>query len=213
MTGNMQLLAALLLLMTSPAPPLPARLPPVDRCAADPSFGRFRAELLSALERRDREHLLAIVAEDIMVDFGGGQGRAAFIEHWGLGQPKESGLWAELGQILRLGCTMQGGTASSPSLMDQLPADRDAFMTLLAVKPGAALREAPSEASPAIRRLDWDLLTLAPKGAVEGWFAVMLEDGGTGYVLWEHVRSPVDYRAVFSKQSGRWAMTVLVAGD
>jgi hypothetical protein len=209
----MELIAALLLLTASPAPPLAARLPPVDRCAADPSFGRFRADLLSALQRRDRAHLLGIVAEDIMVDFGGGHGRAAFIEHWGLARPKESPLWAELGQILRLGCTIQGGTASSPSLMDQLPADRDAFMTLLAVRPGAALRKAPSNSSPVIRRLDWDLLTLAPKGAVEGWFPIVLEDGGTGYVLWEHVRSPVDYRAVFSKQNGRWQMTVLVAGD
>jgi hypothetical protein len=206
----MQLLAALLLLTASP--PL-TRLPPVDRCAADSSFSRFRADLVDAIARRDRDHVLGILADDVMVDFGGGHGRAAFIEHWALDRPEESRLWTELGQILRLGCTIEGATASAPSLTNQLPADRDAFMTLLAVKPGAALREAPSETSPVIRRLDWDLLTLAPKGAVEGWFPILLEDGGTGYVRWEHVRSPVDYRAVFSKQDGRWKVTVLVAGD
>ena len=206
----MPLLAALLLATASP----PAiRLPPVDRCAADSSFSRFRADLLGAIERRDREHLLRIVADDVMVDFGGGHSRPAFIQHWALDRPGESRLWAELGRILRLGCTIEGETASSPSLLGQLPADRDAFMTLLAVRPGAALHRAPSEASAVIRRLDWDLLTLAPKGGDEGWFPVVLEDGGTGYVRSEHVRSPLSYRAVFSKQNGQWKMTVLVAGD
>jgi hypothetical protein len=210
------LLAALLLLLLTappPAPTTPARLPPVDRCAADDSFSRFRAELKNAVGGKDREHLLGLLADDIMVDFGGGHGRAAFIDHWKLGQPGESRLWAELAEILRLGCTIQGDTASSPSLLGQLSPERDAFMTLLAVKPGAALRAGPSDDSPVIRRLDWDLLTVEPKGAVEGWFPIELGDRGTGFVRWEHVRSPVDYRAVFSRQNGEWRMTVLVAGD
>lgn len=203
----------LALLLTAAPAPAPVRLPPVDRCAADPSFSRFRADLAEAVERRDRDHVLALVADDIMVDFGGGHGRSAFIEAWKLERPAESKLWAELAEILRLGCTIEGETATSPSLMEQLREDRDAFMTLLAVKPGAVLREGPSDDSPVLRRLDWDLLTLAPKGGADGWFPIALDGGRTGYVRQEHVRSPIDYRAVFAKEKGRWRMTVLVAGD
>jgi hypothetical protein len=199
-----------LLLLAAPAP---VRLPPVDQCAADASFGRFRAELLEAIERRDEDHVLSIIADDIMVDFGGGHGSAAFTEAWALDRPKESRLWAELAEILRLGCTIGEGTASAPSLMHQLPAERDGFMTLLAVRPDAVLRAAMSDGSPALRRLDWDLLTLADKGGDETWAPITLGGDRTGYVRRGHVRSPVDYRAIFQKRNGRWEMTALVAGD
>jgi hypothetical protein len=204
------LLAFLLLTATGPAP---VRLLPIDQCRADASFNGFRADLAQAIESKDKQRLLSLVADDIMIDFGGGHGRSAFADKWQLERPAESLLWAEIGEILRLGCTIEGDTAAAPSLMHQLPADRDAFTTLLAVNPGSALHEAPRDDSAMIRRLDWDLLTLADKGGAEGWFPVRLDDGRTGYVRQEHVRSPIDYRAVFARRDGRWRMTVLVAGD
>ena len=191
----------------------PVELPPKDECVADPSFRRFRAELLATAERRDVKRLEAMVSKDVMVDFGGGAGRAAFASAWKLDRPQQSALWAELRLILSLGCTLEDGTASSPSLMDQLPEDRDAFMSLLVIKPGAALHKAPDAASPVVARQNWTLLTMADKGGSEDWAPIALDGGGTAYIRRTEVRSPIDYRAVFQKRKGRWEMTALVAGD
>ena len=191
----------------------PVSLPPKDDCVADASFRRFRSDLLAAAARKDAGRVTAMVSKDIMIDFGGGAGRDAFARAWKLDRPAESGLWSELRLILGLGCTLEGDVASAPSLMDQLPADRDSFMTVLVIKPGATLHEGPSEASPVIARANWSLLTLAESGGSEDWAAIALDAGGVGYIRRAHVRSPIDYRAVFQKRNGRWEMTVLVAGD
>ena len=60
------------------------RLPPVDRCAADDTFVAFRARAASRrLPAATRVHVLAIVADDIMVNFGGGAGREEFARDLG----------------------------------------------------------------------------------------------------------------------------------
>ncbi len=40
-----------------------------------------------------------------------------------------------------------------------------------------------------------------------------LADGTAGYISSRYVRSPIDYRAYFSKEGGRWQMMMLLAGD
>lgn len=190
----------------------PLRLPPVDSCAADPSFDAYRSELRSAIARKDREAVLAAVADDIVIDFGGGAGRAAFARAWRLDAPQSSPLWAELDSVLELGCTTDGDALVAPSLFAQLPEDADAFESLLAVKRGTALRSRPQDDAPAVAPLDWHLLTL--HGDTEdGWMRASLADGRSGYIRREHVRSPLDYRAHFRKIGGRWRMTSFVAGD
>ncbi|HSE31218.1 MAG TPA: hypothetical protein VLA93_06545 [Pyrinomonadaceae bacterium] len=38
-------------------------------------------------------------------------------------------------------------------------------------------------------------------------------DGQSGYMAEEFIRSPIDYRAGFAKQEGRWVMIFFIAGD
>ena len=47
----------------------------------------------------------------------------------------------------------------------------------------------------------------------EAWTAVRLADGTVGHTATRYVRSPIDYRAEFGKQEGRWMMRMLLAGD
>lgn len=188
-----------------------SRLPPVDQCAADPSFVEFRNELRGAVERRDTAALLSVVADDIHASLGGHVGKQDFIELWELKQPRMSRLWKELGEALRLGCTMRDGLATAPSMMDQI-GDRDAFETRIAL-PGAVLRTRPTDRSRAIARLDWHVLTL--RGPWDGgpWVRVRLDGGRSGYVRDALARSPIDYRAWFRKRGGKWIMEGFVAGD
>ena len=45
------------------------------------------------------------------------------------------------------------------------------------------------------------------------WYEVKTLGGKRGFVKAEFVRSPIDYRAGFEKQNGKWVMTAFIAGD
>ncbi len=45
------------------------------------------------------------------------------------------------------------------------------------------------------------------------WLKVETLGGKKGFVSAEFVRSPIDYRAIFTKEKGKWKMTAFVAGD
>lgn len=203
----------LYLLLAATPPETASRLPPVDACATDAGFAGFRASLLEAVARRDAAHLLAAVADDISVDFGGGRGRAYFAEAWDLDRPESSALWGELEAALRLGCAVSDdGSYWSPSLF-LAPVIDDPFSTFLVVTPGAGLHAAPDPASPVVAALDWDLVQGIEWQEGDVWWRVRLADGREGYARAEDLRSPVDYRAGFQRIDGRWRMTAFIAGD
>lgn len=203
----------LALLLAGAAPDLARRLPPVDACAADASFAEFRSALLEAVERRDAAHVLAIVADDISVDFGGGEGRAYFADAWNLEEPATSELWHELGEALRLGCAVdETGGYWSPSLFLASEID-DPFATFLVVRPGATLHTAADAESEALATLEWDLVEGIEWQEGDAWWRVRLADGREGFVRRGDLRSPVDYRAGFQRIDGRWRMIAFIAGD
>lgn len=189
------------------------RIPPVDQCASDPSFAAFRDQLRQAIARKDRAYLLAILADDILVDLGGGAGREAFLEAWDLDQPETSPVWAELGEALRLGCIRDPGQGNwSPSIFMSGDID-DPFGTALAIHPGTTLHARPDPASPVLATLDWDLVTIVEWNGEDPWQRVQTAAGREGYVRSIDLRSPADYRAGFREIEGRWRMTTFVAGD
>lgn len=204
---------ASLLLATAPEAAAARRLPPVDHCRSDPSFAAFRAELASAVERKDAGHILSVVADDISVDFGGGAGRDYFAETWQLDRPATSELWRELAEALRLGCDIaEDGSYWAPALhlSDQV---EDVFETLLAVRPGSVLRAAPDDSAAAVAVLEWDLLQALEWNEGEGWWKVRMADGREGYARRSDLRMPADFRAGFQKIGGRWRMIAFIAGD
>ena len=213
------MIAALLLSLLLAAAPEDARvhrLPPVDQCAADPSFVAFRNDLLAAIARRDRDFVLAAITDDIEVDFGGGAGRQDFFSTWELYRPATSGLWDELGRALSLGCAHDGrsGNYYAPSMfLADEEVFEDPFTAAVAIRPGAELRSGPDAASPVVATLDWDVLTVPEWDPDSGWQRVTLADGRSGYLRAEDLRSPIDYRAAFQRIGGRWRMTAFIAGD
>lgn len=49
--------------------------------------------------------------------------------------------------------------------------------------------------------------------AVPGWVGVVLDDGRTGYIEEQSVRSPIGYRATFTRREGRWWLVSFISGD
>jgi hypothetical protein len=192
------------------APARATTLPPRDECASDPSFAAFRAELLDILVRRDADRLIPIIAEDIEWSFGGDAGRARFVETWGLTDPVNSPLWAELADTLMLGCDRREGAMVSPYLSSHMPAETDLFDSGVA-RAGATLYSAP-DAMEEGQRLAWHILDGVQELA-GGWVRVHLVDGRSGYLRDQDFVSPAGYRAHFEKRAGEWRLTVFIAGD
>ena len=207
------LLIALLIAAAPPADSSTHRLPPIDECAADPSFAAFRDQLRLTIEQRDAAALLEIVADDIEVDFGGGAGRADFSRTWELDRPASSGVWDELAEALSLGCAGDGsGELYAPS-MAAASMTEDPFEAAVVIRPGAELRREPDAASRSLATLDWDIVTVPEWDSEGAWQRIVLADGRSGFVRSDDLRSPIDYRAAFRRLDGRWRMTAFIAGD
>ena len=201
-----------MLLLTLAAAVLPTQVPPVDQCIADPSFVQFRSDLRRTIARHDTDALLKVVADDVHASLGGHIGKKDFIELWDLKGPRTSKVWKELGDALRLGCTMSNGVATAPSFEDQLGGDRDAFETMIAL-PGARLLRRPNDGASVVANLKWNVLTMREAWDGGPWIAVRLDDGRSGFVRRALARSPIDYRAWFRKREGKWRMEGFLAGD
>ena len=145
--------------------------------------------------------------------FGGDRGQATFRKQWALDKPKTSPVWAELSELLRLGCATDGTVATVPSLSSLLPESYDVFETMIAVRPGSFLRAKPNDAAKVVATLDWDILELGDWDGLAEWIPVKLADGRGGYVRRNQVRSPIGYRATFEKVHGGWKMTTFLRGD
>ncbi len=114
-----------MLLLAAPAEAAsPRRIPPIDQCAVDQGFASFRAGLRKAIAAKDWAGLSALLADDVIVDFGGGAGKTAFSEAWD-GAARPSRLWTEATAALSLGCSRDGKTYETPSFGRQL-GDRSA---------------------------------------------------------------------------------------
>lgn len=186
------------------------KLPFADEAAKDPSLVAFREQLLAAVRARDKDRVLALADPEVRTSFGNGGGRAD------LEKKLDDSLWQELAAILQLGGTFQGdGSEQSfwaPYVFSTFPEAHDAFTSVAVIGDSVPLRAEPSADAPVIATLSRDILT-AESGARGGWMKVKTADGRSGYVAHESVRSPISYRAGFTKGASGWKMTALVAGD
>jgi hypothetical protein len=211
---------ALLLLHVSAGVAQVGKLLPVDEAVRDPDFFTFRAQLQAAVARHDTAAVLDIVDPKITNSFGGDGGLQEFREQWKL-SGADSPLWAELGLLLALGGTFNGrDNFAAPYVWNRWPDELDAFEHVAAVGSNVRVRSKPSLDSQILAKLSFEIVPvssgrnqeLTPKQR-DQWWAVRLRDGREGYVSSQYVRSAVGYRAIFSRQSGSWRLTTLVAGD
>ena len=188
-------------------------LTPVDEAAMQPDFFSFRAQLATAVARRDAAAVLAAVDERVRTGFGGDDGRAAFERQWLPDRP-DSRLWEALGAVLALGGSFTGTQQfSAPYVYSRWPEDLDAFEHVAVIASDVRLRAAPRADATVIGRASFLVLELAGPAGADGWFPVRTPDGRAGYVAHALARSPLDYRAIFERRDGRWQLVAFVSGD
>ena len=195
--------------------PAHRRLLPVDQAATQPDFFTFRAQLLTAVARHDAAALMAVVHPNIKCDFGGGEGKAFFEEYWKPSAPG-SEVWAELAAVLALGGTFStSDTFVAPYVFSRWPQGVDGFEHVAVVGDRVRIRTAPRPDAEAAAVSSFEILPLARQSGdtPEEWTAVALAGKKIGYVASRFVRSPIGYRAYFSREDGRWQMLMFIAGD
>lgn len=197
---------------------------PVDEGKSDPSFARFRNNLIRAVERKDKKYLLRVLDPSILNSFGGDGGIDEFASSWELDKPG-SAVWAELLTVLKNGGKFVTGpdrrTFCAPYSFKAFPDDLDAFEHNVIFGSRVRLRSRPNLRSKIIGKLSYNIVRIDWENSVTDrgevptytWFKVETLGGKKGYVSAEYVRSPIDYRACFEKTNGLWKMTTFVSGD
>lgn len=198
------------------------QLHPVDEAVRDREFAQFRDDLLIATRSRDHRALLEAINPSIRTSFGADGGIEQFKTMWKPEDPK-SKLWSELEHVLTLGGTFRepGNAASfcAPYPYSAWPEDLDAFEYLVVTRAGTPLKASLEPSSTDVTSLGYEFVRIAEKDPVRGgnaesvWRRVETADGREGFVDASHVRSPIDYRACFSRHPEGWRMDLFVAGD
>ncbi len=198
-----------------PAPPA-GPYAPRDECRDLPGASEFLASLESAVEARDADALLALVAEDVRLDFGGGSGRSELRQRLA---SEDYNLWTELEEIVALGC------ASEDSSMITLPwyfaqdFRVDPYMGALVVGEDIPLRAAPADDADVLARISWDAVEALPVDRVDSnyeqfrWTDPESGDELTGFIHVDSLRSLIDYRIGATRRNQRWSIVFFIAGD
>lgn len=191
-----------------------ASLPPVEHCDGDASFTQFRERLKAVVAAKDREAFIAMLAPDVLVDFGGGSGREAFTEQWTFDASEYGNVWDQLGTMLSLGCEQEEGARIIPSLIIQVGAyPEEAVTDVVLILPGAKLYREIGVESPNPRTTPWSVATVISRAADWGT-GVRLPDGREGNIPDDRVYEPAGYRMIIEQDNaGKWMITAFIAGD
>lgn len=194
----------------------------------------FVSELKFIVATKDKKALMAVVDSNIKCSFGGDKGIDDFRRMWMIDAPG-SPIWSNLSRLVRAGGTMDASqqTVCFPYLFTASIPDSVDLVNVFFVTGGHIdIRQRPDSVSRILAYLSDELIYrrgdtthTAPcrnknhahyyqAGERQDWVAVSNFDKTVnGYVYWDYLWSPFDYRMFVSRRSGQWRITSLIAGD
>jgi hypothetical protein len=202
--------------LTTTAHAAPAKvIPPKDECLSIDGYFDLRQNFEGIVKRRDAKALLAIIAPTISWNFGGEpDSKEAFAKNWKLETGKASPIWAELDQIVRLGCFSQGpDNPTMPHFFGQDTGAASPGGAALVLGPAVNLRAQPSTTSASLRKINWEVVTTVEVSADGLWTKVTTTDGKTGFIRNDYLRGDLDYRIGFERKDKGWVVSFFIAGD
>jgi hypothetical protein len=191
------------------------QFPPKDECLSIDGYFDLRQNFEGIVKRRDAKAFLAMVSPAISWTFGGGEGKDAFAKEWKLETGKASPIWAELDEIVRLGCFSQGtDNPTMPHLFGQDPGTGDAGgEAALVTGPAVNMRAQPTTAAASLRKINWEVVKTLETSKDELWMKVQTADGKTGFIRRDYLRGFLDYRIGFERKDKGWVIAFFIAGD
>ena len=210
------IIAALTLSLALPAAAQERKLPLVDEAAGDVSWLRFKKRLNAAIESRDKQFLLSILDRNIRNQTEKTRGVAEFRKQWELDTP-DTPVWRELQTALQLGSAYvrreKGGRElCAPYVLGRWPADFHPFDYGVVISKDSTVHAEPSMQSTALGRLSYDIVAvndweIDDKADPKQKWVRIRHANRDGYVLEEHMRSPIEQAACFVKAGNGWKMT------
>ncbi len=191
------------------------QFPPRDECLSVDGYFDMRQNFEGIVKRRDAKAFLAMVSPAVSWSFGGETGKDAFAKSWKLETGKASPIWAELDQIVRLGCFSQGeGTAAMPHLFGQNPGTGDAGAGMsLVLGPAVNMRAQPTTGSASLRKINWEVVETLEGSTDPNWTKIKTADAKMGFIRNDYLRSFLDYRIGFERKEKGWVISYFIAGD
>ena len=215
-------LVALMLVMAAYSGPLHSqegKMEPHDEALTDASWAAFRARLLTAVEKRDRQFVLSVLDPGIRNGAAAPRGIAEFRKQWEL--DSNSGVfWSLLPSALSVGSAYlerrnRPRELCAPYLLGKWPISVDPSVYGAISARDTMVKAGPSWDTDTLTRLsyeivrvtDWEVPDLDP-GFKQNWVRIRLLKEGTGFVPEEQIRSPIEHSACFIRTARGWRMTV-----
>ena len=195
---------------------------PVDQGANDANWQAYKARLLAALEKRNRQGVLAAI--DPNVDNGPKEKRgvAEFRRRWDFDKDKTP-VFDELRKALSLGGAYVKNERGqrrfcTPYVSAKWPTTHDPFQwgaitardVLIKAEPASASRTLGTLTHMVVKVEDWEVADKTPE-LQQKWARIRFKDAA-GYVPEEQIRSPIEHMACFSSDGGAWRLTSFTAG-
>ena len=192
------------------------KLPLVDEAAGDASWIRFKKRLQAAIDSRDKQFLLSILDKNVRNQSEKTRGVAQFRRQWELDTP-DTAVWRELQTALQLGSAYMRREKGprelcAPYVLGKWPFEVEPVNHAVVISRETTMQAEPSNASAALGTLSYDIVAVNDwevddkADARQKW--VRIRHGNRdGFVLEEHVRSPIEQAACFVKSGNGWRMT------
>lgn len=203
----------------------PGKFPPPNDMAKDKSLVAFVNQLKTAVKKKDKAFLLSVLDKDIRNGFGGNDGIEEFKKQWNWSKDTLT-VWHRLQQVLNIGGGFMEGEPGIPRMyafpyvFNLDPGDADIFSVGVITGKNVNFREKPDLKGKVITQLTYDVVEFSGetrgKNAVGDpeWYQVETANHKKGWVFWQYVYSPVNYRLLLTKNSqGKWKITAFLAGD
>ena len=201
------------------------KLLPTDDGASDPSWVSFRSALLSSLQRREFNTLLPLIHPKIINGLETPVGLVEFKKQWGSDSQSER-LLHDLSAALQLGSVWYDSSFAkgsrllcAPYVPLRWPLEAiDPYDNGAIIVKEALIKSAPSHTSQTLGSLSYDIVNVPDwevednqKGLQQHWVKIR-HQGIEGFVPDQHIRSPIEYRACFTKTPAGWRLAQYVLG-
>ncbi len=189
---------------------------PRNECNNLPGAMDFLASLQAAIDTRDADAFVALAAEDVKLDFGGGAGAAQLRERL---EADGGAHWETLEQLLELGCAAGDETSITLPWYFAQTIPVDPYMGAIVTGEDVPLYSAPATDASELATISWDAVEQLPDDTErEGfervvWTRLESEERVEGYIASAQLRSIIDYRLIANRRNNRWRITALIAGD
>ena len=207
------LIAALVL--NAPFPPLPF----VDEGRSNAQFSEFRANVVNSIKLGRYDWVVARIAPEIKFSFGAEGGKAVLLKAWRDFPEAKEQFFADLLECLLLGGQFKAYGEKryfvAPYVFSSWPDEFDAFEHYALVADDVPVFLDAKRGSPPTIRLTRTIVRYLGKDEGElSHVKYGTQDGETGWVPRDKIRSPIDHRALFAVgANGSYRLETLVAGD